>query len=209
MVNNRWIGWTAVGRKNLSLPRARPVLIGLYQIVSRGRLDRAVHLFDDLLLELADRPEPNLSWIFSDLAVGGRILDDEWPLLSKAGLGAVVDCRAEGRDPEILLGRLGIRFLHLPTPDAHDFDDEAVARGAAWIEARRAEGRRVLVHCRAGRGRSVLLGAAALAHRGVSPDEALALIHAKRPIVTPTPGQIARLRSYHQRRRAESEVVSD
>lgn len=186
----------------LSLLGARPVLIGLYRMISRGGLDRAWHLFDDLLLELSDRPEPNLTWIVDDLAVGGRILDDEWRQLSKAGLGAVVDCRAEGRDPEFLLDRLGIRFLHLPTPDAHDFDDEAVARGVAWIEAQRAAGRRVLVHCRAGKGRSVLLSAAALAHRGVSPDEALALIHMKRPIVTPTPGQIARLRSYHERKRA-------
>jgi hypothetical protein len=32
--------------------------------------------------------------------------------------------------------------------------------------------------------------------RGLSPDEALSLIRARRPIVTPTPGQIARLRAF-------------
>lgn len=153
-------------------------------------------LLDDVLLELADCPKPNLTWIADDLAIGGRILHDEWPRLSQEGLGAVVDCRAEGRDPDALLARLGIDFLHLPTADSGDFDAAAVTAAASWIDQRRAAGRRVLVHCRAGRGRSVLLAAAALALRGISPDESLDLIRAKRPIVTPTPGQEQRLREF-------------
>lgn len=162
----------------------------------RGILRHLFRLLDDLFIELADRPEPDLTWVADDLAIGGRILDDEWLRLRKAGITAVVDCRAEGRDPEALLGRLGMSFLHLPTPDSGDFTDALVAQGAAWIDAQRAAGRPVLVHCRAGKGRSVLLGAAALARRDISPDDALARIRARRPIVTPTPGQLARLRRY-------------
>jgi protein tyrosine phosphatase (PTP) superfamily phosphohydrolase (DUF442 family) len=167
--------------------------------MQRRRIDRAFYLLDSFFLELADRPQPDVTWITEDLAVGGRILDDEWAWLQQAGVGAVVDCRAEWRDPEEVLVGLGMLFLHLPTRDAGDFDDDAVDLGAAWIDARRREGRRVLVHCQAGKGRSVLLGAAALGLRGLHPDEAVAMIRSRRPIITPTPGQIARLRSHWER----------
>jgi protein tyrosine phosphatase (PTP) superfamily phosphohydrolase (DUF442 family) len=159
-------------------------------------MDRLVSLIKELTLEFADRERPDLTWIADDLAIGGRVLDDEWPVIAKAGISAVVDCRAEARDPSELLERLGIAFLHLPTPDAGHFTSEQVAAGATWVKERWEAGQRVLVHCQAGKGRSVLIGSAALALRGVPPDEALALIRLKRPIVTPTPGQIARLRAF-------------
>jgi protein tyrosine phosphatase (PTP) superfamily phosphohydrolase (DUF442 family) len=159
-------------------------------------MDRLVSLIKELTLELADRERPDLTWIADDLAIGGRVLDDEWPAIAKAGIGAVVDCRAEARDPVELLERLGLAFLHLPTPDSGSFTPEQVVAGATWVSARWEAGQRVLVHCQAGKGRSVLIGGAALALRGVPPDEALALIRQKRPIVTPTPGQIARLRAF-------------
>jgi len=42
----------------------------------------------------------------------------------------------------------------------------------------------------------VLIGGAALTRRGLTPDEAVALIRERRPIITPTPGQLARLKAY-------------
>ncbi len=155
-----------------------------------------VRLLREVTLELADRAVPNLTWIATDLAIGGQILPDEWPVLAKAGVRAVVDCRAEACDPVELLRLLGIAFRRVPTPDAGHFTPLQVAEAVDWIERQWGEGRRVLVHCQAGKGRSVLIGAAALTRRGVSPDDALALIRARRPIVTPTPGQIARLREF-------------
>src|SRR5262245_61435848 len=157
---------------------------------------RLIHAIDTLTLGLFRRRVPDLTWIADDLAIGGRILEREWEALARAGLGAVVDCRAEGRDPARILESLGIDFLHLPTPDAGGFTADQVAAGVAWVEEQLARGRRVLVHCRAGKGRSVLIAAAVLSRRGVAPDEALALIRSRRPIVTPTPGQIARLRAF-------------
>lgn len=150
----------------------------------------------EMMLELSDREQPDLTWLADDLAIGGRILDDEWPVLAKAGVAAVLDCRAEASDPVALLQRLGFTFHRLPTPDSGNFTPELVVEGVAWIEEQWAAGRRVLVHCQAGKGRSVLMGAAALTKRGFTPDDALTLIRTRRPIVTPTPGQIARLREY-------------
>ncbi|MHB8674743.1 MAG: protein-tyrosine phosphatase family protein [Candidatus Limnocylindrales bacterium] len=160
------------------------------------RPDAFLAALGEIMLELANREGPDLSWIVDDLAVGSRVLPSEWPAIARSRIGAVVDCRAEARDPAQLLENLGIAFLHLPTVDSGAFNLWQVVQGVDWIEQQRAARRRVLVHCQHGKGRSVLVAAAALTRRGMSAEEALALIRARRPIVTPTPGQIARLREY-------------
>lgn len=147
-------------------------------------------------MDLANRDAPDLTWVADDLAIGSRVFSDEWPKIAAAGVGAVVDCRSEACDPPEVLEDLGIRLLHLPTPDCGNFAPEQVAAGVAWIEQQLAQGRRTLVHCQAGKGRSVLIGAAVLTRRGYTPDDALALVRTRRPIVTPTPGQIERLREF-------------
>ncbi|MGH2461851.1 MAG: protein-tyrosine phosphatase family protein [Chloroflexota bacterium] len=155
-------------------------------------------------MDLANRESPDFTWVADDLAIGSQVMSDEWLLVGAAGVGAIVDCRAEASDPADLLASLGIAFLHLPTRDCGDFNPEQVREGVAWVEQRLAEGRRVLVHCQAGKGRSVLIGAAVLTRRGLTPDGAVALIRERRPIVTPTPGQIARLREFAERREVEA-----
>ena len=158
----------------------------------------------EMVMDLANRESPDFTWVADDLAIGSRVMSDEWLLVSDAGIGAIVDCRAEACDPADLLASLGIAFLHLPTRDCGDFDASQVSAGVAWVEQRLAEGRRTLIHCQAGKGRSVLIGAAVLTRRGLSPDDALALIRERRPIVTPTPGQIARLREFAEQREVET-----
>jgi len=156
----------------------------------------ALRVMHELTMDLANREGPDLTWIADDLAIGSQVLTDEWPAVAATGIRAVVDCRLEARDPVDLLRSLDIAFLHLPTLDSGDFTPSMVNDGVAWIEQQLASGRRTLVHCRAGKGRSVLIGAAVLTRRGYGPDDALALIRERRPIVTPTPGQIARLRAF-------------
>jgi protein tyrosine phosphatase (PTP) superfamily phosphohydrolase (DUF442 family) len=166
-------------------------LVGCFRFISP--VARVVH---EMTLDLANREGPDLTWIADDLAIGSQVLTDEWPAVAATGIRAVVDCRLEACDPVDLLRSLDIAFLHLPTLDAGDFTPSMVNDGVAWIEQQLASGRRTLVHCRAGKGRSVLIGAAVLTRRGYGPDDALALIRERRPIVTPTPGQIARLRAF-------------
>jgi protein tyrosine phosphatase (PTP) superfamily phosphohydrolase (DUF442 family) len=185
------LAWRAMARRSRSLKGSAAPARHLPR-----RVGRVIHAIDTLTLGISRRNAPDVTWIADDLAIGGRIREREWEALARAGLGAVVDCRAEGRDPAHVLESLGIDFLHLPTPDAGDFTAGQVAQGVGWVEDQLARGRRVLVHCRAGKGRSILIAAAVLSRRGVAPDEALALIRSRRPIVTPTPGQIARLRAF-------------
>lgn len=177
---------------------------GLTWLNSRFIVNLSRLVVHEIMMDLANRESPDFTWVADDLAIGSRVMSDEWLLISDAGIGAIVDCRAEACDPSDLLASLGIAFLHLPTRDCGDFDATQVSEGVAWVEQRLAEGRRTLVHCQAGKGRSVLIGAAVLTRRGLSPDDALALIRERRPIVTPTPGQIARLREFAERAGAEA-----
>jgi len=150
----------------------------------------------ELALDLANREGPDITWITEDLAIGGQILPEEWPTIAAAGIRAVVDCRFEACDPVDVLRDLDIAFLHLPTADASAFSLEMVTEGVDWIEHQLAAGRRTLIHCQAGRGRSVLIGAAVLTRRGLAPEDAVEIIRARRPIITPTPGQMRRLREF-------------
>lgn len=62
-----------------------------------------------------------------------------------------------------------------------------------------AQGGRVLVHCRAGRHRSVAMAACILIATGMSADEAMALIVAKRPAADPHIFYIeSRIRKYER-----------
>jgi len=182
-----------------------PVLVSRFSfLASRLAPSRLIQVAYQITLDLANREGPDITWISEDLALGGQVLDDEWSAVAVAGVGAVVDCRAEGCDPVDVLDGHGIAFLHLPTPDASNFQPEQVSEGVAWVEQQLADGRPTLIHCRAGKGRSVLIAAAVLTRRGFSADEALTIIRQRRPIVTPTPGQIARLREF-----ARSESIDD
>jgi len=175
---------------------ARYLLRFTFHVLRFPSLSSLRRVVNELAMDLANREGPDLTWMADDLAVGSQVMHDEWPAIAAAGVGAVVDCRLEACDPVETLATLDIAFLHLPTPDCGDFSASMVVDGVAWIEQQLTTGRRTLVHCQAGKGRSVLIGAAVLTRRGYTPDDALALIRERRPIVTPTPGQIARLREF-------------
>jgi protein-tyrosine phosphatase len=132
----------------------------------------------------------NLSWITDRLAVGGSFARGAaQELAEELQLAAVVDLRLEACDDALLLCRHGIDFLHLPTEDHCGVAPEMLAQGVAFAEARLARGKRVLVHCEHGIGRSATLALCILVARGLSPLEALALAKAKRALVSPSPAQ--------------------
>jgi protein-tyrosine phosphatase len=133
---------------------------------------------------------PNLSWITDDLAVGGsfprgRAVD----LADRLRIGAIVDLRVEACDDPLEIARHGMAFLHLPTEDhcavAPAVLDDGVAFAASHIDS----GRRVLVHCEHGIGRSATLALAVLVARGMAPLDALELAKTRRGLVSPSPAQ--------------------
>lgn len=185
---------------------ARWVVMGGIRVLYRRWTRIAAHIFpeDSQRAALAERlgiPLPdrlNMSWVTAGLAVGGRVLPQDIPRLAKSGVTAVVDTRAEHQDDEAALAAKGIRLLYLPTPDTFPLTVEQLQRGAKWINEQIGQGRRVLVHCEHGVGRSVLLTAAALVEQGMSAHEAITLVQRRRWQAAPNHRQMQRLQEFER-----------
>jgi protein-tyrosine phosphatase len=127
----------------------------------------------------------NFTWITEELAIGGAFSEEHVEAIARdERIEAVVDLREEACDDAALLLRHGIAFLHLPTVDHGVVKPDDLARGIAF-----ASGRRALVHCQYGIGRSALLGLCVLVHRGHAPLDALTLAKDRRALVCPNPRQ--------------------
>jgi protein-tyrosine phosphatase len=132
----------------------------------------------------------NLSWITDALAIGGCFdAEDVEALAREHHVAVVVDLRAEARDDEALLRRHGVAFLHLPTADLGAISPPMLRLGIAFISRHLDAGRRALVHCQHGIGRSALLALCVLVERGREPLDALALAKERRALVSPSPAQ--------------------
>jgi protein-tyrosine phosphatase len=132
----------------------------------------------------------NLSWITPALAVGGRFAATHVETLARAHrVGAVIDLRAEDRDDEEVLARHGVAFVSLPTADHDAISPPMLSAGVAFAAEHLDAGRRVLVHCEHGIGRSALLALCVLVERGAAPLDALALAKDRRAVVSPSPAQ--------------------
>jgi len=116
----------------------------------------------------------DLSWITDTLAIGGSFAPNQTEALARDHrVAAVVDVRGEACDDEALLAKHGIELLHLPTIDFEPITPRFLQRGVAFVTAHLAEGRRVLVHCAQGIGRSALLGLCVLVESGHAPVSGL------------------------------------
>jgi protein-tyrosine phosphatase len=115
----------------------------------------------------------NFSWITDQLSVGESPTESKFKEFADEGISAVVDLRSEAADNEKFLNKLGMSFLHVdiedtdvPTMDQlmliYDFADPLLDRGE-----------KILVHCQNGYGRSPLIIAAILIHRGMTTADAL------------------------------------
>ena len=162
----------------------------------------------DLLKRLKRRvmdlssPPPDLDFVTETLAVGAACADDsQLRALADMGIGAVVDLRAEAADDAAILEQLGIRFLHLPTADWKSLSQDDLDRGTDWVLDQLSDGRKTLIHCGHGIGRSVVLTAAVLVRIGYSWQEAMQVIQRKRPRAGPRDEQLVALAEFAQRHR--------
>lgn len=139
----------------------------------------------------------DLDWITPDLAVGGccapeRVAD----LAREHGLGAVIDLRAETTDDAASWRRCGVTFLSLPTEDHAAIAPPMLRAGLDFAETARLAGRRLLIHCQHGIGRSVMLALCVLVARGGDALDALAMVKARRPKASPSPAQMEAWRDW-------------
>ena len=121
-------------------------------------------------------------------------------LATAHGIGAVVDLRQEDRDDEERLRAAGIDFLHLPTPDLQPVTADMLEEGVRFTRAHTDAGRKVLIHCQHGIGRSALLALCVLVDRGWEPLDALRHAKDRRAAVSPSESQYRGWASWLQSR---------
>mmetsp|Transcript_11017 Transcript_11017/g.32873 ORF Transcript_11017/g.32873 Transcript_11017/m.32873 type:complete len:274 (+) Transcript_11017:552-1373(+) len=78
--------------------------------------------------------------------------------LAAMGVRGVVNCCSEYSGPVAAYRKLGIEQLRIPTVDHVEPSSEDLATAVAFIQRHRRAGGRVLVHCKAGHGRSAAVG---------------------------------------------------
>lgn len=146
--------------------------------------------------------EPTFSWLTQTLAVGGAVPAEGVEVLAaEHGVSAVIDLRQEACDDAEALERHGLDFLHLPTQDLCAVSVEMLERGVAFARPRLTAGRRVLIHCEHGIGRSATLALCVLVDQGMTPLAALSLAKDRRPLVSPSPEQYEAWRAWLERLR--------
>jgi protein-tyrosine phosphatase len=124
---------------------------------------------------------------------GGDWLDDELDALKNAGVGVLVSALTNPELAELQLNaepelarQAGLTYVSFPIPDRGAPEGvAAVTDLVGQLEERLTGGEFIVVHCRAGIGRSSLIAAAVLVREGLSPEEAWERISAARGLSVP------------------------
>lgn len=118
------------------------------------------------------------------LVLGAFPLGRHVPALAALGVGAVVNTCDEYAGPRAAYEAHGIEQLRIPTVDFNAPLLEDVQRAVTFMSDHAAAGRRIYVHCKAGRARSATVALCWLvAQRGMTPEQAQALLVQCRPQV--------------------------
>lgn len=105
--------------------------------------------------------------------------------LKAEGVGAVVNMCEEFTGHSTRLQAHGLDHLHLPTLDYFSPTEENLVRGMHFIDQQIADGKKVYLHCKAGRGRSATLALCYLMRRyDIPAKEAYVRLRAARPHVS-------------------------
>lgn len=131
----------------------------------------------------------NISWINEQIAVGGAFLNEDLPEIKKEDIEAIVDVRSEYCDDAELLKKYNIDFLNIKVDDRYSPTAKQLKEVFNFVEPFLDKGKKVLIHCQNGCGRSPLVAIAILVKKGMNIQEAVNLIEEKHPWVGFTPQQ--------------------
>lgn len=138
------------------------------------------------------------------ILMGALPFASDVPRLQQAGVGAVVNTCDEYAGPLKAYRDAGIEQLRIPTVDFTSPSLAHVEMGVGFMQQQIARGRRVYVHCKAGRARSgTLVLCYLIAVQGMTPEEAQRKILRRRPHANPRLAQRAVVREFWKKRHGE------
>ncbi len=117
------------------------------------------------------------------LWMGARPRPTDLHALHREGVRLIINLCEEFRGHLSTMGALGQVHLHLPCLDRRPPPARALHKALEAIAQEKAQGGKVYVHCRAGKGRSALVALMYLIELGLSPEEADRKLRALRPQV--------------------------
>jgi atypical dual specificity phosphatase len=124
-------------------------------------------------------------WIDDDVLLGALPFRGDVKKLRELGVSAVVNTCIEYAGPANEYARAGIEQMHIPTVDFTPPSYEDIVQSVEFIKRQTAAGKKVYIHCKAGRGRSATIAVCYLISKGFSPEEAQRILLEKRPHVMP------------------------
>ncbi len=129
----------------------------------------------------AERPY-NFGWFDEKVAASGRPVNrSQLRYIASRGIKAVISLTEDPIPLESVRG-LGLEIYHIPMRNHEMPDEETLERAAKLVAALTSSGKKVLVHCAAGRGRTgTVLAAYLILKDGLSADEAIAKVRSMRP----------------------------
>ncbi len=148
------------------------------------------------LRSLLGRDKLDITWITPEWAVGAAPTPKQLGAYARAGITSILDVRAEAQLDPTAFTRHGFHLYHIPIRDRAAPTMVQFRQGTDWVLGEIAAGRRALICCHAGSGRSVTMSCALLSVMGYSPAETLAIVSKRRAAARPTEPQLLALRTF-------------